>query len=327
MFFRVDEDLLKVHTVSRKSERLVSLTIALLATKRFLTKNEIFNSIEGYEGEADAKERMFERDKEDLRNLGITIEVGSFDPLFEDEAGYRIRADEYQLEISDLSPTQLGLLSLASTAWQDSVLDGTSLSALVKLKSLGVESDLDGIPKITPRLVAVDPNVARIIDAVSHRQVISFTYIQEDLKEQVRAIEPYGTGTKNGHWYVAGRDLDKDDLRVFRLDRILGEISFQGKSLSYSIPADFRMQSLLQSKAKLEQATLEIRRGKAHTLLARAENIVDHDEWIRITLSYSEVDELVRDVLWHLDDVKILEPQIARERVIQALDELIVRHG
>lgn len=327
MFFRVDEDLLKVHTVSRKSERLVSLTIALLATKRFLTKNEIFNSIEGYEGEADAKERMFERDKEDLRNLGITIEVGSFDPLFEDEAGYRIRADEYQLEISDLTPTQLGLLSLASTAWQDSVLDGTSLSALVKLKSLGVESDLDGIPKISPRLVAVDPNVARIIDAVSHRQVISFTYIQEDLKEQIRAIEPYGTGTKNGHWYVAGRDLDKDDLRVFRLDRILGEISYQGKNSSYSIPADFRMQSLLQSKAKLEKATLEIRRGKAHTLLARAENIVDHDEWIRITLSYSEVDELVRDVLWHLDDVKILEPQIARERVMQALDELIMRHG
>ena len=327
MFFHVEEDLLKVHTVSRKSERLVSLTIALLGTKRFLTKNEIFDSIEGYEGEADAKERMFERDKEDLRNLGITIEVGSFDPLFEDEAGYRIRADEYQLEISDLTPTQLGLLSLASAAWQDSVLDGTSLSALVKLKSLGVESDLDGIPKISPRLVAVDPNVARIIDAVSHRQVISFTYIQEDLKEQIRAIEPYGTGTKNGHWYVAGRDLDKNDLRVFRLDRILGEISYQGKSLSYSIPADFRMQSLLQSKAKLEKATLEIRRGKAHTLLARAENIVDHDEWIRITLSYSEVDELVRDVLWHLDDVKILEPQIARERVMQALDELIVRHG
>ena len=327
MFFRVDEDLLKVHTVSRKSERLVSLTIALLATKRFLTKNEIFDSIEGYEGESDAKERMFERDKEDLRNLGITIEVGSFDPLFEDEAGYRIRADEYQLEISDLTPTQLGLLSLASTAWQDSVLDGTSLSALVKLKSLGVESDLDGIPKISPRLVAVDPNVARIIDAVSHRQVISFTYIQEDLKEQIRAIEPYGTGTKNGHWYVAGRDLDKNDLRVFRLDRILGEVSYQGKNSSYSIPADFRMQSLLQSKAKLEKATLEIRRGKAHTLLARAENIVDHDEWIRITLSYSEVDELVRDVLWHLDDVKILEPQIARERVMQALDELIVRHG
>jgi len=57
--------------VSRKNERLVNLTIALLATKRYLTKNEIFRNIEGYEGNAEAKERMFERDKDDLRKLGI----------------------------------------------------------------------------------------------------------------------------------------------------------------------------------------------------------------------------------------------------------------
>ena len=81
----------RVHTVSRKSERLVNLTIALLGTKRWLTKAQIFSAVDGYEGESDAKERMFERDKDDLRNLGIEIEVGSFDPLFEDEAGYRIQ--------------------------------------------------------------------------------------------------------------------------------------------------------------------------------------------------------------------------------------------
>ena len=74
-------------TVSRKSERLINLTIALLATKRFITKSEIFRTIEGYEGSLDSKERMFERDKDDLRSLGIEIEVGSFDPLFNDEAG------------------------------------------------------------------------------------------------------------------------------------------------------------------------------------------------------------------------------------------------
>jgi len=68
--------------VSRKIERLINLTIALLATKRYLTKSEIFNSVEGYEGTPETKERMFERDKDDLRSLGIEIEVGSFDPLF-----------------------------------------------------------------------------------------------------------------------------------------------------------------------------------------------------------------------------------------------------
>ena len=73
--------------MSRKNERLVNLTIALLATKRYLTKNEIFRNIEGYEGSAEAKERMFERDKDDLRKLGIQIEVGGLDPLFDDENG------------------------------------------------------------------------------------------------------------------------------------------------------------------------------------------------------------------------------------------------
>ena len=84
-------------TVSRKIERLVNLTIALLATKRYLTKSEIFRTVEGYEGAADTKERMFERDKDDLRTLGIEIAVGSFDPLFNDEAGYRIKVENYHL--------------------------------------------------------------------------------------------------------------------------------------------------------------------------------------------------------------------------------------
>ena len=59
--------------MSRKIERLINLTIALLATKRYLTKSEIFNTVEGYEGSAESKERMFERDKDDLRSLGIEM--------------------------------------------------------------------------------------------------------------------------------------------------------------------------------------------------------------------------------------------------------------
>ena len=97
--------------MSRKSERLVNLTIALLATTRWLSKSEIYQSIDGYNGDLDAKERMFERDKEELRNLGIEIEVGSFDPLFEDEVGYRIRPEKYQMQTSSLSVNQLSLMS------------------------------------------------------------------------------------------------------------------------------------------------------------------------------------------------------------------------
>ena len=82
-------------TVSRKSERLVNLVIALLATKRNLTKSEIFRTIEGYEGSNESMERMFERDKDELRSLGVEIEVSGLDPLFDDEQGYRIRPETH----------------------------------------------------------------------------------------------------------------------------------------------------------------------------------------------------------------------------------------
>jgi hypothetical protein len=107
-----------VLTVSRKTERLVNLTIALLATKRYITKSEIFRTVDGYEGSDESKERMFERDKDDLRNLGIEIEVGTFDPLFEDESGYRIKPENYQFQLgrSKCPRNYLALISGRSLA-------------------------------------------------------------------------------------------------------------------------------------------------------------------------------------------------------------------
>jgi len=72
---------------AQKTERLINLTLALLATKRYLTKSEIFSTVAGYTGSPETMERMFERDKDELRELGIEIEVGGLDPLFEDDQG------------------------------------------------------------------------------------------------------------------------------------------------------------------------------------------------------------------------------------------------
>ena len=129
-FWLVVVGLRKAHTVSRKIERLINLTIALLATKRYLTKSEIFRSVEGYEGSPETKERMFERDKDDLRSLGIVIDVGTFDPLFSDEAGYRIKSETYELDLGEITPTEVSLLSLAADAWQDAALEDSAQSAI-----------------------------------------------------------------------------------------------------------------------------------------------------------------------------------------------------
>ena len=316
-----------MHTVSRKSERLVNLTIALLATKRWVTKSQIFTSVDGYEGEPEAMERMFERDKDDLRNLGITIEVGSFDPLFEDEVGYRIRPESYQADIDSITPRELSLISLATQAWQGAVLNSSALSALVKLKSLGIDSDFDSIPAMAPVAHISDSNFASIIDAIAERRVISFTYLNVDMESESRAIEAYGAGTKGGYWYVAGRDLDKKALRLFRLDRVDSQVKSQGKAGAYEIPKDFVMADALTSPTKSHTAQVKVRRDKAHALRNRAHFVDEGDEWSTLKIDYLEESELVSDVLWHADDAVIITPESARSAAMKALNEIVKSHG
>ena len=314
-------------TVSRKSERLVNLTIALLATGRWITKSEIYENIEGYTGEPDAKERMFERDKEELRNLGIDIEVGTFDPLFEDEIGYRIRPENYRIKISELTPQQLALISSATQSWRGAILDSKASAGLAKLKALGIESDVDGIPINPHQLRNSDANLVKIIDALAQRRTISFDYRAADNTDENRAIEAYGVGTKNGFWYVAGNDLERRAVRLFRLDRVASEVKEQGKGSSYEIPENFSMHDQLQSRTRKHLAQLLVRKGKAHQLRKHAQVQESLDEWDQLQYQYSDEKELVRDLLWHRDDVKIVGPAEVIEAVKSSLDSIKARHG
>jgi proteasome accessory factor B len=79
----------------RKTERLLSLVVCLLSTGRFLTADPDPAAVPGYP-EQDAFKRMFERDKDELRELGIPLETGPNHP-FDEEPGYRIRQQAYEL--------------------------------------------------------------------------------------------------------------------------------------------------------------------------------------------------------------------------------------
>jgi len=312
--------------VSRKSERLVNLTIALLATGRWITKSEIYENIEGYSGEPDAKERMFERDKEELRNLGIDIEVGTFDPLFEDEVGYRIRPENYRIQISELTPQQLALISSATQSWRGAILDSKASAGLTKLKALGIESDVDGIP-INPHQVRnSDTNLAKVIDALALRKTITFDYRASDNTDENRALEPYGVGTKNGFWYVAGNDLERRAVRLFRLDRVVSEVKEQGRGASYEIPEDFSMHNQLQSRTRKNVAQLLVRKGKADRLRKHASVQESQDEWDSLEYQYSDMKDLIRDLLWHRDDVKVIGPTEVKESLMASLHSVQVRH-
>ncbi|CAB4706032.1 unannotated protein [freshwater metagenome] len=313
--------------MSRKIERLINLTIALLATKRFITKSEIFRSVEGYEGSDETKERMFERDKDDLRNLGVVIEVGSFDPVFEDEAGYRIKPEGYELDLGSITGTQVALLSLAAEAWRGAALDGAAHSALTKLRSMGVESDLDSLPAIAPRLNTAHKDFQVITTAIAKRAQISFHYLTQTLLSQVRTIEPYAVATKNSYWYVAGLDVAKGQLRTFRLDRIDGQIRSIASETGFDIPEGFDVFDSLKSEASLNEAVLDIRKGKAQLLRSTALTITDLGEWDRITMNYLDASRLVDLVLWHGQDVLIISPKPLRDNIVARLNEIVELHG
>jgi proteasome accessory factor B len=310
--------------VSRKSERLVNLTIALLATRRYLTKSEIFRTVEGYEGAPEAMERMFERDKDDLRSLGIEIELGTFDPIFEDEAGYRITPSSYQLDLGDLDGTDIALLSLAASAWAGAALEKESTSALIKLSSIGIESDSESLSLLTPLASGTNENFVAITEAIIRRSEIEFQYVGADLTTKARRIAPYSMRGQSGSWYLVGRDLEKDTLRTFRLDRIVSTVTVSKKTHAFEIPEQISVNSGEEAR---EFAILHIRKNRGHQLRSLGSLIDAGEEWDVVSLPILDLSWLLRTILWHRDDVIAVEPSALRESVINSLRELRELHG
>ena len=313
--------------MSRKSERLVNLTIALLATKRYLTKSEIFNSVDGYEGTAETKERMFERDKDDLRSLGIDIEVGSFDPLFNDEAGYKIKQEKYQFELGDISSTEVALLSLAAEAWQEASFGDVAQRALLKLRSIGIPSDELSIPATVQKLNDGGQDLSLITQAIAQSQRLAFDYLDSNLSVKLRRVVPIALSTRNGFWYLSGVDQEIQEIRTFRVDRINGAIAASAGPKDFQTPTGFDpSKSLLESPTQ-RFALIDVRVGKASSLRALAISTQSLGEWDQVKIPILSLDSLCSLVLWHGPDAFVQEPAELRELVIDHLEALVKNHG
>jgi len=312
--------------VSRKSERLINLTIALLATKRFITKSEIFKTIDGYEGSSESKERMFERDKDDLRSLGIEIEVGSFDPLFNDEAGYRIKQERYQLDLGDVTALEISLLSLAAQAWQGASLDDAAQRALVKLNSLGIAVDEENISDSTPFFSDGGLDLPIITRAIAEHQILEFTYRNYELSEEVRSVVPIGLSTRSGFWYFTGVDQSIEEIRTFRFDRVIGNFTVKKGPKNFETPENFDSKRIFERDIDTH-AVIDIRRGKGTSLRALSASTKSKGEWDQVQIPILDVRTLSALILWHGDDVYVHSPIELREIIISGFKDLVKTHG
>jgi predicted DNA-binding transcriptional regulator YafY len=156
---------------------------------------------------------------------------------------------------------------------------------------------------------------------------VTFSYIAAELSVEERIVDPYGIATRNGHWYLVGFDHKREGIRIFRFDRIDGDIAKASKGKSYEIPKDFDLAAQLSGADALMKSDLDIRKGKAHVLRHMAISLEDMGEWDRIRISYPDVERMIKLVLWHGADAKVVSDDSLRNGVIDALRQLVVLHG
>jgi len=303
---------------SQKTERLINLTLALLASKRYLSKAEILRNIPGYEGSPETKERMFERDKDDLRSLGIQIDVNNFDPLFEDEQGYLIKSDSFQFAENEFTKEELLLLTMAANLWHDSAVETDSQNALLKIQSLSgpVENDMTTTP--TLRITEDWQLLVSIFTAVQNKQILEFSY-----RGKKRQVNPYGLYSSNGFWYLIAFEINV--IKSFKLVRIEGEVDLIGEKDAFEKPDNFNVGNFLKEESNSVSlvSKLQVRKGAALSLRNKF-TVKDLDsEWDLMDIPYTNEQELLEMVLWHGTDLKLIEPAALRQLLVANLESYL----
>jgi proteasome accessory factor B len=312
---------------ARKSERLMNLTICLLVARHYVPKHRIRQAVEGYHDLSDdAFDRMFDRDKEELRALGVPIEVGTITKGFDDEPGYRIRRDRFELPDIDLEPDEAAVVGLAARVWQHAHLASATTHGLRKLRAGGVSVDDSALSVLEPNLAAHEPAFEPMFDAVTARREVEFDYRRAGAAASARRrLQPWGIVSWHGHWYTVGWDQDRDAPRMFRLSRIVGEVSV-GDVNTYEVPADLDLRALASSLAPAQphkSAAVRVRVGAGDPLRRRAtSSTAVAEDWTELQLPYGDESALADELASFGPDVVAAAPDELREAVVTRLTAL-----
>jgi proteasome accessory factor B len=320
-----------------KVERLVNLVIALLSTRGFITADKIRSSVAGYSESpsAEAFSRMFERDKNELRDLGIPLEVGKVSALDPSE-GYRINRDAYALPAVELTPDEAAAVAVATQLWESPELITATQGALLKLRAAGVDVDpLDAgapvaiaSPAGVPGLRGSEDVLGILLSAIDSRRAVQFPHRPSRAEPFTkRTVEPWGVITERGRWYLVGHDRDRDDTRVFRLSRIGPEVAAVGPTGAVTAPDDVDLRRIVaETVAETPtggQARVWVAEGRATALRRDGRSVSARQLAGRggevIELDIGSADRLARDIAGYGADAVVLEPESLRDDVLARL--------
>lgn len=328
------------------AERQFSLVLALVRTERGLTKADVLATVHGYRqlleaGTAgDALDRMFDRDKEELRELGIDIETVD-DPAAPGDnqhTRYLIREQPAaRPEGIRLDPEEAALASIAAAVWREGTLAGESRRALFKLRARGVDVR-DSLPAIAPRFRMWEGAFAPLSNAIANGERVEFDYRAAGASTpQRRRVEPLALVQFGGHWLLAAHDLDRAAERRFLLERISGPVR-------RTAPIDERRAETRQGR-DIARETLDSLRSFAAANpvvidvvpLSEAElrlqpRATERSEsapgtHVRLRLDTADIELLASELASYGPEVRIVSPPSLREAVRTRLERALAMHA
>ncbi|MDU0368664.1 WYL domain-containing protein [Microbacterium sp. KSW4-17] len=316
-------------------ERLVNLVVALMATEQGLTKDTILSSVAGYREQLDAGsskdalEKMFERDKDNLRGLGVPIEtIGNrTDPDDLREARYRVPTAEYALPVDiSFSPAEIALLNIAGGVWGSESLSVDARSGLRKIRALGIAVD-EPIIGYAPRIRVRDASFGALQRAIEQCRTVTFTYLRPgDAQPRERRLRPLALVEYEARWHVYGFDVNVGADRTFLLSRIVSDVTVTREKFPPALREGAGERALrgLDDVAARQRALLEVHPGTeaALRLARRAEEAPQG-----IVVPYVDLHVFADELASYGPEVRVVAPADLRTEVVRRLRATLERHG
>ena len=274
-----------------KAERLLNLFFVLLNTKRPISRHDIRQKVSGYENcESDSSfERMFERDKDELRSTGIKIETLSMDSLFEDELGYRIDQNIFITKVIDWSSDERIMLNLAAAIWKNTEFE--NLAKIASIKAGNVTSEISDSDSETINDLNT-LNYRTILQSLQNKSALDFQYLAlDDSKPRKRKVIVKRLYRLEKYWYIEAIDIAAQLIKNYQINRIYGQIRLsQASQLEVNLLKS--LASPLQDKKSIEVTTTEDSRLLTHI----TGGLVAGED--KISFDYFDAESFVNNILF-----------------------------
>ena len=318
-------------------ERLFSLVLALLATDGGLTKGEILSTVQGYRqrykiaGDNATLERQFERDKDDLRELGIPLETidSPGDPGNNQNLRYLIPRGSYELPAEiRFTPEETTLLGLAALVWREGSLSADARRALLKLRSLGITAT-EPVLGYAPRLSLRDAAFTPLNTALEKHLLVAFEYLKPgETAARTRLVAPLALFQHQGRWHLFAEEPDSRLTKTFLLRRIVSAVTVTSTAFPAPPPGQGeRAIAELDAVWNANLATVEVEAGsdaEARLSTRRGSTVTAIGV---LELHYADANILADELAGFGPEVVVISPRSVRNAVIARLERAAADHG